>query len=99
MRSVKPQHERETLAALDAVIEQITVDAAGDDEKLWAFRHALEEHIVVPCDAFVVGEPVSVIGFDYDGNVPWTDGQVPSWGWCRIHRCGSGCGAFPTHRG
>lgn len=69
MRSVKPQHERETLAALDAVIEQITVDAAGDDEKLWAFRHALEEHIVVPCDAFVVGEPVSVIGFDYDGNV------------------------------
>jgi hypothetical protein len=29
----------------------------------------LEDHIQVPCDAFVIGEPVSVIEFDYDGNV------------------------------
>jgi hypothetical protein len=27
-----------------------------------------EDHVVVPCDAHVIGEPVSVIEFDYDGN-------------------------------
>ena len=54
--------------ALDALIEEITVDAAGDDEKLWAFRQAFEEHIAVPCDAFIIGEPVSVVDFEYDGN-------------------------------
>src|SRR5437016_6216421 len=55
-------------AVLDALIEAITVDAHGDDEKLWAFRQAFEDNIVVPCDAFVIGEPVSAIEFDYDGN-------------------------------
>jgi hypothetical protein len=54
---------------LDPVIESIIVDAANDREKLSAFRQALEDHIKVPCDAFVIGEPVSVIEFDYDGNV------------------------------
>ena len=53
---------------LDALTEEITVDAAGDDEKLWAFRQGLEEHIPVPCDAFVIREPVSVFDFQYDGN-------------------------------
>src|SRR5580692_5676743 len=55
-------------ATLDALIETITVDARGDDEKFWAFRQAFEDHIVVPCDAFVIGEPVLAIAFDYDGN-------------------------------
>jgi tetratricopeptide (TPR) repeat protein len=58
----------QALTMLDALIEEITVDAHGDDEKLWAFRQAFEDHIVVPCDAFVIGEPVSLIEFDYDGN-------------------------------
>ena len=56
-------------SALDPVIEAIIVDAADDSEKLSAFRQALEDHITVPCDASVIGEPVSVIEFDYDGNV------------------------------
>jgi hypothetical protein len=30
-------------AMLDALIEEITVDAHGDDETLWAFRQALED--------------------------------------------------------
>jgi tetratricopeptide (TPR) repeat protein len=55
-------------ATLDALIEAITVDAHGDAEKFWTFRQAFEDHIVVPCDAFVIGEPVSAIAFDYDGN-------------------------------
>jgi hypothetical protein len=50
---------------LDRLIDEITVDANGEDEQLWAFRQALEDGIRVPCDAFVVGEPVR---FDYEGN-------------------------------
>ena len=53
---------------LDDLIEEITVDAYGDEEQLWAFRQAFEDNIAVPCAGSVIGEPVSVIEFDYDGN-------------------------------
>jgi hypothetical protein len=53
---------------LDRLIEEITVDAYGDGEKLWAFRQAFENNVAVPCDGFVIGEPVSILEFDYDGN-------------------------------
>ena len=33
------------------------------------FCRALADHVAVPCDAFVIGEPVSVIAFVYDGNI------------------------------
>jgi hypothetical protein len=56
------------LRALDRLIEECTVDAYGDEEQLWAFRQVLEDSIDLPADAFVIGEPVSVIGIDYDGN-------------------------------
>jgi hypothetical protein len=55
-------------AALDALIDQITIDANGEEEQLWAFRQAFEDEVDVPCDGFVIDEPVSVIEFDYDGN-------------------------------
>jgi hypothetical protein len=55
-------------ADLDELIEEITVDANGEDEQLWAFRQAIEDGIAVPCDATVSGEPVTVTKFDYDGN-------------------------------
>ena len=55
-------------ASLDGLIEEITVDANGEDEQLWAFRQAFEDDVAVPCDGTVIGEPVAVIGFDYDGN-------------------------------
>lgn len=55
-------------ADLDQLVKEITVDAYGDDEQLQAFRQAFEDNVVVPCDGFVIGEPVSVIQFDYDGN-------------------------------
>lgn len=54
---------------LDDLIEEITVDAYGDDEQLWAFRQVLEDEVGLPAAAFVIGAPVSVIEFDYDGNV------------------------------
>ena len=45
---MKQRHRDEQApATLDALIEAITVDAHGDDEKLWAFRQAFEDHIVV----------------------------------------------------
>jgi hypothetical protein len=56
-------------AQLDELIEEIIVDANGDDEQLWAFRQAFEDNIDLPCEATVAGEPVRVIKFDYDGNV------------------------------
>jgi len=56
------------LGDLDRLIEEITVDANGDDGKLWAFRQAFKNDVAVPCDGFVIGEPVSILEFDYDGN-------------------------------
>lgn len=53
---------------LDELIEEITVDAYGDDEQLWAFRQAFEDDVSLPANAFVIGEPVSVVQIDYDGN-------------------------------
>ena len=56
------------LDALDELIEEITVDAYGDDEQLWAFRQAFEDEVSLPADGFVIGEPVAVVEIDYDGN-------------------------------
>jgi hypothetical protein len=53
---------------LNGMIDEIIVDAYGDDEQLWAFRQAFEDKVVVPAEAFVVGEPVTVLTIDYDGN-------------------------------
>jgi hypothetical protein len=53
---------------VDGLVEAIIVDTYGDDEQLWAFRHAFEDNVVLPAEAFVVGEPVAVIMIDYDGN-------------------------------
>jgi len=53
---------------LDEMIAEITVDAYGDDEQLWAFRQAFEDDVTLPADGFIIGEPVSVIAVDYDGN-------------------------------
>jgi hypothetical protein len=50
------------------LIDEIIADAYGDDEQLWAFRQAFEDNVVVPAEAFVVGERVTVMTIDYDGN-------------------------------
>lgn len=52
----------------DLLIEDITLDTCGDDEKFSAFVQAFEDSIFVPCDGFVIGEPVLIVTFDYDGN-------------------------------
>ena len=53
---------------LDGLIDEIITDAYGDDEQLWAFRQAFEDNIGLPAEALVVGEPVTVMTIDYDGN-------------------------------
>ena len=55
-------------AALDELIEEITMDADGEGEQLWAFRQAFEDNISLPGEGWVVGEPVQVTAFDFDGN-------------------------------
>jgi len=67
MKPRSPRKDKE-LDVLDEMIEEITVDAYGDDEILWAFRQAFEDNVELPADGFVIGEPVSVIMIDYDGN-------------------------------
>jgi hypothetical protein len=59
---------RESKEELNELIEQIIVDAYGGDEQLWAFRQVIEDEVAVPVDAFVIGEPVTVLSIDYDGN-------------------------------
>ncbi len=53
---------------LDALIDEIIVDTDGDDEHLWAFRQGLEDELGLPKEAFVIGEAVTVLTIDYDGN-------------------------------
>ena len=67
MSTRNPKGNKE-LDVLDEMIEEITVDTYGDDEKFWAFRQAFEDNVELPADGFVIGEPVSVIEVDYDGN-------------------------------
>jgi hypothetical protein len=44
MTSRNPKGGKE-LDALDKMIEEITVDAYGDDEQLWSFRQAFEDNV------------------------------------------------------
>lgn len=55
------------MTKIDNLIEDILVDAEGG-EQLWAFRQALEDECCLPREAFVIGEPVTALAIDYDGN-------------------------------
>ena len=52
---------------IDEVIEQITVDAHGD-EGYWSFGQAFEEHLTFPAPASAVGADVTVTGIEFDGD-------------------------------
>lgn len=53
---------------IDAVVEEILVDAYGPDEQLWAFRQFFEDEATFPFPAEVVGAPVEVVVVDYDSD-------------------------------
>jgi hypothetical protein len=54
--------------SLNDLIDELAAEAGSDDERIWNFQQALQKHIWLPCEGFVIGQPVSVIAFDYDGN-------------------------------
>ncbi|WP_328223572.1 hypothetical protein [Streptomyces sp. NBC_00310] len=60
-----------TPAALEALIEEATVDAYGEDEQLTGFFTMIEESLAVPFTTTVLGVEVSVVGVDLveDGRV------------------------------
>ncbi len=64
----KRKSEDEILDRVDALIQEILVDAYGEDEQFWGFLQAFEDNVTLPANAFVIGEPVTVTGFYYDGN-------------------------------
>jgi hypothetical protein len=53
---------------LEKLLEEILVDAYGEDEQLWAFRQAFEDEVSLPAEGTVIGEAVSVTKIEYDGN-------------------------------
>lgn len=59
---------RESEEKLNDLIEQIVADAHSDDEQLWAFRQAFEDEVALPAGASVIGETVTVLAIEYDGN-------------------------------
>lgn len=67
--TTKPSPDGADAAAdLDALIDEITVDAYGDGEHFCAFRQVFEDEFRLPADAHVIGVPVSVLEIDFDGN-------------------------------
>lgn len=52
---------------IDDLIEEVTVDAYGPDEQLWAFRQVFEDTVRFPFAGHVVGVEVQVDMVDYDG--------------------------------
>ena len=59
---------RKSEEELNDLVDEIVIDAYGDDEQLWAFRQAFEDEIALPADASLFGQPATVLEIDYDGN-------------------------------
>jgi len=55
-----PPMASKTNATLEAMIEEATVDAYGDDEQLTGLFTMLEEHLTVPFTTSVLGVEVTV---------------------------------------
>lgn len=53
---------------IDAVVDEVIVDAYGEHEQLWAFRQFFEDEDTFPCPGQLVGTAVDVVAIDYDGD-------------------------------
>lgn len=53
---------------IDALIEEVIVDAYGDDEQLWSFCQWFEDRATLPFSATIIGVDVQVVEVDYDGD-------------------------------
>ena len=54
--------------AVQELLDAALVDAHGDGEQLWALRQVFEDNLELPAAALVIGEPVAVVEFDFNGN-------------------------------
>ena len=61
-----PAHQANT--DLDALIDDITVDAYDEDEQLMGFENAFDDDANFPCPGTVVGEHVQVTSISRAGN-------------------------------
>jgi len=52
---------------VEKLLDEILVDT-NEKEQLWAILEAFEDEVSFPADAFVIGEPVSVLEVGYDDN-------------------------------
>jgi hypothetical protein len=50
---------------LDALVEEATTDAYGDDEQLAGFAVMIEDNLEVPFETTVLGVPVTVSGITH----------------------------------
>ena len=57
---------RKADADLDALIEEVTVDAFNESEQLTAFETAFDEVAKFPCTGSVIGEVVEVLSLTGD---------------------------------
>jgi hypothetical protein len=55
---------RWSCAELDALIEEATVDAYGDEEQRGGLFTMIEEHLTLPFETELLGVPVTVEGVD-----------------------------------
>ena len=61
--SIKAEHND-----IDGLLEELLVDAYGDDEQLTAIHEGMEASIKLPVDVLVAGKSMSLVGVNYDGN-------------------------------
>lgn len=61
------KRKRRDPGSLDELIDELTAEAGSDEEQIGNFQQALQKQIWLPCEGFVIGEPVTVIAFDYEG--------------------------------
>ncbi len=52
----------------EALLEEMLIDAYGDDEQLWAIRQGFADGVEFPVRGRVLGSLVEVLEVDYDGN-------------------------------
>jgi hypothetical protein len=53
---------------LNILVDEITAGARGDDAQLRAFGRVFHDEVALPADAVIVGEPVTVLSIEYEGN-------------------------------
>jgi hypothetical protein len=85
MKNAKPAES----ASLGEIIDKLTAEARSDQERIWNFQQALQKHVSLPRDGFVVGEPVKLVSFNYNGNLRARgDRDLSPVGWSGIRSGG-----------